>query len=150
MHEAVEMAEPKPRADARESVAVFPVVPWLAQEIYNQNRSRGIANAYAQARSRIQEAWQSENGRISTVSGKDLLSALSLWSQQNFNIGFGAAAIAYEIKRHELDTEIVQVLTAIENSRSLPNSSAAVQQRNAADGGGRSSLSSSRPLARHR
>ncbi len=31
MHEAVEMAEPKPRADARESVAVFPVVPWRAR-----------------------------------------------------------------------------------------------------------------------
>jgi len=91
----------------------------LAQEIYNQDRSRGIANANVRARFRIEEAWRSENGRISIISGKDLLSRLSHWCQENFGIGFGAAAIAYAIKRDELDQEIVQVLTAIENSRLL-------------------------------
>ncbi len=49
----------------------------------------------------------------------DLLSMLSHWCQENFGIGFGAAAIAYEIKREELDPEIVEALTAIENSRLL-------------------------------
>ena len=91
----------------------------LAQEIYYQDRSRGFAKANAQARAKIEEAWQSENGRKSIVSGKDLLSALSRWCQDNFGIGFGAAAIAYEIKRDELEPEINQVLSAIENSRLL-------------------------------
>lgn len=80
------------------------------------DRSRGVACANKQARSKIQECWVTMEGRISCVSGKDLLSKLSKWSQEKFRVSFGAVAILKELKRHEIDPEIVQVLTAIENA----------------------------------
>ncbi|MDQ7785653.1 MAG: AAA family ATPase [Desulfomonilaceae bacterium] len=96
----------------------------LAQEILNQDRSRSLASANKQARSIVEKAWISRGGRTSIVSGKDLLSKLSQLCQENFNVSFGTTAIVCEIARDEIDSEIVQILTAIENLSLFPDLSA--------------------------
>jgi energy-coupling factor transporter ATP-binding protein EcfA2 len=92
----------------------------IAQEIFNKNRSKGIANANALARKIVDQAWTTFNGRISIVSGKEILSRLSYWIQEKFSLSLGANAIAGEILRTELENEIIDVVTAIEKLTEMP------------------------------
>jgi len=89
----------------------------ISQEVYNQDRKHGIAFANDMARREVEAKWQTREGRISIVSGKTLISKLSAWSQEHCSVSFGVMTIAAEIKLNELDKEVVNVLTHIEECR---------------------------------
>jgi hypothetical protein len=85
----------------------------IAQEIQNRERPKGLANANRQARAKVGEAWKTRKGRAFIVSGKELMSALSRWSQDKFAVSFGVVSIAKELRRDELHQEVVDIITAI-------------------------------------
>ncbi len=87
----------------------------IAQEILLLDRARGLQNANVKARKKVEEAWQTREGRISIVSGKQLLSILSQWCKENYNVSFGIMAIVTQLHTNEIPDEIIKVITAIEN-----------------------------------
>ena len=89
----------------------------IAQEIFLLNRAKGHTSANVTARKRVNEAWQTYEGRISIVSGKQLFSMLSQWCKDNFNVSFGVMAIAGYVRANELPHEMINVISAIEDGR---------------------------------
>lgn len=88
----------------------------LAQEILDENRRLGVRYANKQARERVEAAWHTFEGRISIVSGKDLLSKISSWSQRNYGASFGVATLLNDLKVDELVDEVIEVIEAIEHA----------------------------------
>lgn len=94
----------------------------LAQHYYNQDKASGLAHANRRARQRIEKAWKTREGRLAINSGKEILSRLSAWSQDNYCVSFGPLALAQQIRASELDNEIVQVIRQIHDGRALIDS----------------------------
>jgi energy-coupling factor transporter ATP-binding protein EcfA2 len=86
----------------------------ISQEALAENKAKGIKFANEIARKRIDAAWGSSEGQLSVVSGKLLLSKLSEWSQNRFGVSFGARRVARELRNHEIDPEMRNVIVAIE------------------------------------
>jgi len=91
----------------------------FSQEIYNYDRSEGIATANKKAREFVRNHWSSVSKRLCLVSGKKVISKLSSWMKAEINVSFSVNTLLYEIKRHELDQEIVSTVKAIETSAKL-------------------------------
>lgn len=91
----------------------------IAQEILGENRSKGAKFANETARERISTAWGSLNGKLAIISGKLLFSKISEWSQNRFGVSFSARRIAREIRTYEMDPEIKEVVSAIEEKREI-------------------------------
>ena len=79
----------------------------FSQEIYNHDRSEGIATANKKAREFVRNHWSSVSKRLCLVSGKKVISKLSSWMKAEINVSFSVNTLLYEIKRHELDQEII-------------------------------------------
>jgi len=86
----------------------------ISQEVFIENRAKGIGFANDVARKRIEAAWRTLDGKLSVVSGKVLLSKISEWSQSRFGASLSARRIARELRRHEIDAEVQEVMSAIE------------------------------------
>ena len=86
----------------------------LASEFLNADRRAGLPAANAAARMRMEEAWETFEGRIGAVSGKAMFSGLSQWSQAVYGASFSAGAVARAINIDEIATEVAEVLGAIE------------------------------------
>lgn len=91
----------------------------IAQEVYAQNRKKGLRYANRVARERINKAWKTLGGRCGVVSGKTILRELSSWSKNNFNVSFGRLTLARELSKKDIAAEVVQVITRIENIEDL-------------------------------
>lgn len=89
----------------------------MSTEYFSEDRSRGIRNANKKARERLDKIWRSVEGRKSTVSGKKLISKLSEWSQSNYGVSLNAGRILREMRREELDGEIVRAIKAIHETK---------------------------------
>jgi hypothetical protein len=53
------------------------------------------------------------------VPGKKLISKLSKWSQDSYNVSFNAFKLARNISKTELDDEIVKLLNALEKNENI-------------------------------
>jgi len=95
------------------------VLDAIATEVWSNDRHLGQTGANREARKRIQEVRQSTGSILDLVSGKDLLTKLSEWSQTEFGVSFGSVTIAREMQLDEIDPEVRSVLTAIENGNTL-------------------------------
>jgi hypothetical protein len=91
----------------------------LAQHFYNQDKVAGLASANKRARTRADKAWKTPEGRLSIVSGKELLSRMSAWSKDRYGVSFGPLALAQQIRATELDDELVDVIRQINFGRPL-------------------------------
>ena len=91
----------------------------MATEFLNQDRASGVPKANRLARARIENAWETREGRFSIVSGKSVVSKLSDWSNTKFNVSFSSRRIAKEILPREIASEIADVITAIENNQRI-------------------------------
>jgi len=89
----------------------------LSQEVLGENRTKGTKFANDVARKKIDIAWRSSEGRLSVVSGKLLLSKISEWTQNRFGISLSARRIARELRPYEIDPEMRDVISAIEEGR---------------------------------
>lgn len=91
----------------------------LAQQYYNQDRQLGLATAIQRARQRVDSAWQTTDGKLGIISGKEAFSRLSAWSQQNYSVSFGPLSIAHEIRAIELPDEMARVIRAIHTGQNF-------------------------------
>jgi len=84
------------------------------------NKALAAGTANKRARERLTEAWKTLEGRISLVPGKQMVSALSGWSQKNFSASFNATKLASSLQATEIHPEIRAVVEAIENHEPFP------------------------------
>ena len=86
----------------------------IATEFWGNNRNAGQSGANRAARKRIRGV-REECGMIAPLaSGKELLGLISDWSNTEFGVPMSAANIAREMTFRELDTEVADVVSAIE------------------------------------
>ncbi|TSA30088.1 MAG: ATP-dependent endonuclease [Ignavibacteriales bacterium] len=88
-----------------------------ATEISNKDKKLVIKTVNERAREIVYPSWNSN--KLSLVPGKKLISKLSKWSQDNFNVSFNAFKLARNISKHEIDNEIVELLNALEKNENL-------------------------------
>jgi hypothetical protein len=93
----------------------------ISQEVLGENRSRGAKFANEAARKWIEEAWSSFDGKLSTISGKFMLSRISGWAQRTFGAMLSARRIARELRASEIPPEMRGVITAIEEKSDPPS-----------------------------
>lgn len=86
-------------------------------EFLPENRAGGATQANRSARQRITPHWETVDGRLSVVSGKQLLGKLSEWTQANYGVPISPMGIARQLRRNEIADEVVEVLTAVENNQ---------------------------------
>jgi hypothetical protein len=91
-----------------------------AAALQQNDRSLDIVRANSMARQHVKALWAIESNRPMLVSGKDVLSRLSEWTKTEFGASFGAPAIARQLKKSEIPTEIVEVIRAIEEGSDFP------------------------------
>jgi hypothetical protein len=84
------------------------------------NKALAAGTANKRARERLTDAWNTFDGRISIVPGKQMVSALSGWSQKDFSASFNATKLASSLQATEIHPEIRTVVEAIENHEAFP------------------------------
>ena len=92
------------------------VMDAYASEFLADYRAGGPSHANRSARERMGSSWEGVEGRLSLVSGKEMLAKLSAWTQESFGLTISQTRIAREMRRSEIADEVVEVLTAIENN----------------------------------
>jgi len=88
----------------------------IANEIFQKNRSLGLQNANREARKYVQNVEESCGNILSIISGKDIISKMSNWSQNKFKVSFSPVALLNEINRTEIGKEVLTVLYSIETN----------------------------------
>lgn len=91
----------------------------IATILHGRNKKGGLTKANKLARKRVSEAWKNPENRWALAPGKEVLSALSRWSQDNFGVGFGAEQIARELRQDEVSPEVKEIISAIAESRAF-------------------------------
>lgn len=89
----------------------------LASSIQHRDRKIDAGTANKKARMQIDLAWETEEERLSIISGKRALSFLSQWAKDTYNVSFSSVNIAKELRRSEIVDEVAEVITAIELSQ---------------------------------
>jgi len=90
-----------------------------ASAIQHRNKGMDAGTANKKARERIEKSWKTVEERLSLVSGKRALSALSEWSNKNYGVSFSSLRVASELRAGEIDDEVKSVLKAIEEIESF-------------------------------
>lgn len=93
----------------------------FAESFFNEDRAKGYKVANQSARSLMEASWAISDGPLERVSGKILLSAISEWSKSNFGVSFGVKTLLRVIRREELASEVIAVISAIDANESMPN-----------------------------
>lgn len=88
----------------------------LAEEIHKCNRQDGLKNANMKARKKISLLWQSEEGKLSLLPGKDVISLLSKWCQDECGISLSRIGLARSFRIEDINSEIKMVIDSIENN----------------------------------
>ena len=86
----------------------------LSNEYLVRDRSRGVTLANTKARRRLNETWKTDEGRLSIVPGKKMLSNISAWAQDRYGVSLSFLSLLRETERNEIHYEIVKVLRSIE------------------------------------
>lgn len=84
---------------------------------YVEKREHQKANS--KARVIMTEYWKSIDGKLTLVSGKEALSRLSKWSQEEYHVSLSSQKLAKEIKGEEILPEMKKVIKAIEKRLDL-------------------------------
>jgi hypothetical protein len=93
----------------------------ISTEILSRNKGLGAGGANKIARQRIDKAWKTQKGRIGIVSGKELFTSLSKWSQDNYSVSLSPALVARNLYSSEIDDELKYVVSSIENIELFQN-----------------------------
>ena len=88
----------------------------ISQE-YQRIHRTNLSTANKATRDIVEDRWGTADGKISLVSGKKVMSALSGWSKNTYDVSFSAMSIAREMVQDEINSEVAQVISAIEKSR---------------------------------
>ena len=88
----------------------------LAEEIHKCNRGEGLKNANMKARERVSSLWQSEEGKLSLLLGKNCISLLSKWCQDECGLSLSKIGLARSFRIEDINSEIKMVIDSIENN----------------------------------
>ena len=86
-------------------------------EFLNADRAGGAAAASRKARAIIAHKCDGVRGSLGVVSGKELVSRLSVWSREKFNVSFGVNGLLRIMHRNEVDGELERVVLAMGQGR---------------------------------
>ena len=87
----------------------------FSSEELARNRESGLKRSNKSARDFIKPYKENSTMQL-IVSGKELISKLSTWSQSEFNVQINVNALAREFQKTEIPPEMEHVLTSIERS----------------------------------
>jgi len=87
----------------------------LATEVLARNRGLGAGGANKKARQILRQREAEDGNLIHVVSGKQVLSKLSAWAQEEFSVSINPLGLARELFRDEIPTEVQFVLRTIED-----------------------------------
>jgi hypothetical protein len=82
----------------------------------------GPGKALRLVRQRLEQAFLSFDGIIALAPGKTILSQISTWSGEQWQVTFGPTQLSYEVTEDEIDDEVKLVLTALAERRKIPAS----------------------------
>ena len=91
----------------------------MATELLKQDRASGLSKANKFARKKLDDSWDTREGRLSIVSGKSVISKLSDWSNIKYGVSFSSTKLARELLIDEIASEVVDVVTAIKETTNL-------------------------------
>jgi energy-coupling factor transporter ATP-binding protein EcfA2 len=86
----------------------------LIEEHRRTNKNLTYPSCKQQIKPSFEQNW--EQNKLSIVSGKKIISSLSAVCQEKYGVSINAYLIASNMKRKEIDEEVVKFLTAIENA----------------------------------
>lgn len=89
----------------------------ISEKIHLADKSFGIADANKKARTILDEKWKTFEGRISIVSGKDLIGKVSNIFKEKYNVSFSATSVARVIKPNEIPDELIGVVKSIDEGK---------------------------------
>jgi len=93
----------------------------MATEFLEEDRASGLPGANQKADLRLNSIWKKLPDKLTIVSGKEVIHKLSDWSNKEFGVSFNAIKLAKELLVEEIDSEICDVMTAIEEREDLPS-----------------------------
>ena len=93
------------------------IIDDYATEISNKDKSLAIKTVNERARNIVNPIWA--KNKLDIVPGKKLISLLSKWSQDKYNVSFNSFKLARMLLKNEIDVEIKNLLTLIENNKEL-------------------------------
>ncbi|MCJ7526253.1 MAG: AAA family ATPase [Candidatus Aminicenantes bacterium] len=93
----------------------------LSTEILARERNLGAGGANKKAREQLEKAWKTIESKTRIVSGKEVLSQLSKWSQETYGVSLSVSIIARQMKADEVPIEMVKVVDAIEKLEIFSN-----------------------------
>ena len=96
------------------------VVDCLATQIQSADRKLTVATAIKNAREIIADRWRTFDGRLGAIPGKEALSRISHWIQQEYKVTVSASLIAHNMTLTELPEEMSEILSAIEECEPFP------------------------------
>jgi len=86
----------------------------IATQISNAN-PRESQKANSKARTVMAEYWESIDGKLTLVSGKEVLKRLSAWCQEEYHVSLNREKIAKEMRKEEILPEMKKVIQVIED-----------------------------------
>ena len=92
------------------------VIDKISDQISLSHRKKNPSTTNKEARVIVEGYWSTYKEKISLCSGKQIISALSGWSQEKYGVSFSPLAIARNMELSEIDPEVISVVTAIERS----------------------------------
>lgn len=96
----------------------------VASELQQRKDVRGnVKKLMEEARKVVNPKWDRLSSRLSIVSGKEVLSKLRQWTQNEFGCSFTNKSLAAELRPEEIDSEVIMVIEAIEKMQSFINES---------------------------
>ena len=87
----------------------------FSQEHLSADRSGGVATANKLARTHL-AGWNDPAKRLRIVSGKAVLSELSRWSKEEYDVSFNAQTVAAAMEDYEVPNELARIVTAIHDA----------------------------------
>jgi hypothetical protein len=85
----------------------------FASSLQKRDRRMDVKTANKTARELVSARWTT-SGFLGLVSGKLVLSKLSMWTQQEFGVSFGAPAVVRYMSATDVHQEVGLVLRTIE------------------------------------
>jgi hypothetical protein len=92
----------------------------ITDELHKRDRPGGTPKAMKAAKRRVTEAYDSFEGVIAIVSGKEMIARLSKWTETEYGTTFGARRLVHELAPNEIDEEVRVVLQAIASVKRIP------------------------------
>ena len=96
------------------------IVDSVATNIQNADRKISVATANQRAREVVASRWQTLDDRLEIIPGKDALSRVSRWIQEDYKISISGLSLAHHMTLAELNEEVIEVLTSIQKCIPFP------------------------------